>query len=345
MKPPSFAHIQITKLINQITMKKYLFSALALGMMLTSCQSEEPKPGQPGSNEEVAFTISLPDVIGTRATDHTSWTNSALGGATNNVGKDVTFTLALYLDDYQVYGEKQTVTCTGNRTSVTFNPKMVIGENYHFVAYAEFDSDVNPMAMDAIEFKQALNDETVDEYFVAKDVVAAPQLSAELKRPYGKLRLLADDWDEAERQFNSHIESVKVEYDFGRAKTFDAKTGYFSMPDANFCKVMEASRVDYTEGEFIAAGSSVVEKENVDYKTIFVDYIPAHPVDDTMMPFMLTVTFENGQVYQRSFIQEIPIRRNWLTTLKGDLFTIGSEITLIIEETFDNEHVENIVNP
>ena len=34
-------------------MKKYLFSALALGMMLTSCQSEEPKPGQPGSNEEV----------------------------------------------------------------------------------------------------------------------------------------------------------------------------------------------------------------------------------------------------------------------------------------------------
>ena len=73
-------------------MKKYLFSALALGMMLTSCQSEEPKPGQPGSNEEVAFTISLPDVMGTRATDHTSWTNSALGGATNNVGKDVTFT-------------------------------------------------------------------------------------------------------------------------------------------------------------------------------------------------------------------------------------------------------------
>lgn len=326
-------------------MKKYLFSALALGMMLASCQSEEPKPGQPGSNEEVAFTISLPDVIGTRATDHASWTNSALGGATNSVGKDVTFTLALYLDDYQVYGEKQTVTCTGNRTSVTFNPKMVIGEEYHFVAYAEFDSNVNPAAMDAIEFKQALNDEMVDEYFVAKDVVAAPMLSAELKRPYGKLRLLANDWAEAERQFNSHIESVKVEYDFGRAKTFDAKTGYFSMPDNNFCRVMEASRVDYTEGEFVAAGSNVVEKENVDYKTIFVDYIPAHPVDDTMMPFMLTVTFENGQVYQRSFIQEIPIRRNWLTTLKGDLFTIGSEITLIIEETFDNEHVENIVNP
>lgn len=325
--------------------KLLLLSTLAFGLIFTSCQSEEPKPGQPGSNEEVAFTISLPDVIGTRATDHTSWTNSALGGATNNVGKYVTFTLALYLDDFQVYGEQQTVTCTGNYTSVTFSPKMVIGEEYHFVAYAEFDSDVNPTAMDAIEFKQALNDEAVDEYFVAKDVVAAPQLSAELKRPYGKLRLLANDWAEAERQFNSHIESVKVEYDFGRPTLFDATTGYFSMPDDNFCKVMEASRVNYTEGEFTAEGSSVVEKENVDYKTIFVDYIPAHPVDDTMMPFMLTVTFENGKVYQRSFIQEIPIRRNWLTTLKGDLFTIGSEITLIIEETFDNEHVENIVNP
>jgi hypothetical protein len=132
---------------------------------------------------------------------------------------------------------------------------------------------------------------------------------------------------------------VKVEYDFGRAKTFDATTGYFGMPDNSYCRMMEASRVDYAEGEFIAAGSSVVEKENVDYKTIFVDYIPAHPVDDTMMPFVLTVTFENGKIYQRSFIQEIPIRRNWLTTLKGDLFTIGSEITLIIEESFDNEKV------
>ena len=193
--------------------------------------------------------------------------------------------------------------------------------------------------METIGFKQALNDETVDEYFVAKDIVAAPILSAEVKRPYGKLRLLADDWDEAERQFNSHIESVKVEYDFGRAKTFDATTGFFGMPDASYCRVIEASRGDYAEGEFIAAGSSVVEKENVDYKTIFVDYIPAHPVDDTMMPFVLTVTFENGKIYQRSFIQEIPIRRNWLTTLKGDLFTIGSEITLIIEESFDNEKV------
>lgn len=326
-------------------MKKYLFSALALGLMLTSCQSEEPQPGQAGSKEVVEFTVNLPEGIGTRATDHVSWTNSALGGASNNVGQNVTFNVALYLNDYQVYGEKQTVECKGNHTSATFKPMLVIGEEYRLVAYAEFDSNVNPEAMDKIEFAQALNDEKIDEYFVTQNIVAAPQISAELKRPYGKLRLLADDWDEAERQFNSHIESVTIDYDFGRPKTFDATTGYFSLPDDNFCRTMTGSRIDYAEGEFTASGSTVVEKENVDYKTIFVDYIPAHPTDDTMMPFMLTVTFENGQVYKRSFIQEVPIRRNWLTTLKGRLFTIDSEITLIIEEEFDNEEVKTIVNP
>lgn len=291
------------------------------------------------------FTVSLPDAIGTRSTDHVSWTNSALGGATNNVGQNVTFSIALYLNDYQVYAEKQTVACTGNHTAASFKPMLVIGEEYQLVAYAEFDSNVNPAAMDNVEFAQALNDEKIDEYFVTKNIVAAPSISAELKRPYGKLRLLADDWDEAERQFNSHIESVTIDYDFGRPKTFDATTGYYSLPDSNYCRKMEAKRIDYTAGKFLMLNTGVKELENTDYKTIFVDYIPAHPTDDTMMPFMLTVTFENGQVYKRSFIQEVPIRRNWLTTLKGRLFTIDSEITLIIEEEFDNEEVKTIVNP
>mgnify|MGYP003311412780 CR=1 FL=1 len=111
-------------------------------------------------------------------------------------------------------------------------------------------------------------------------------------------------------------------------------------PESCGLPAIEKYRNDYS-----GAKAKKGEETKIPFKTLFVDYIPAHPIDDTMMPFVLTVTFENGQVYQRSFIQEIPIRRNWLTTLKGDLFTIGSEITLIIEETFDNEHVENIVNP
>ena len=328
-------------------MKKYLFAALGAGLLMTSCQSDEPLAPGNGLEQQVAFTVSLPDAVSTRA----GGTNSAAGGVSNNVGANVTFNVALYLiggsETVPVYTASDVVSSTGNHTSATFEPTLVIGEQYRVVAYAEFEKDVvatgegvNPETnMGLIAVESGINNEKNDEYFVSTTLTAAPELSATLKRPYGKLRLLADDWDEAERQFNSHIESVKVEYDFGRAKTFDATTGYFGMPDNSYCRVMEASRVDYAEGEFIAAGSSVVEKENVDYKTIFVDYIPAHPVDDTMMPFVLTVTFENGKIYQRSFIQEIPIRRNWLTTLKGDLFTIGSEITLIIEESFDNEKV------
>ena len=59
--------ILIINFKNERTMRKYLFSALAMGLVLTSCQSDEPFA--PGAGEEVqaSFTISVPDAMGTRA--------------------------------------------------------------------------------------------------------------------------------------------------------------------------------------------------------------------------------------------------------------------------------------
>ncbi|MBQ1184732.1 MAG: hypothetical protein IIX55_03390 [Muribaculaceae bacterium] len=67
-------------------------------------------------------------------------TNSAAGGVSNNVGANVTFNVALYLiggsETVPVYTASDVVSSTGNHTSATFEPTLVIGENYHFVAYA-----------------------------------------------------------------------------------------------------------------------------------------------------------------------------------------------------------------
>ena len=193
-------------------MKKYLFAALGAGLLLTSCQSDEPLAPGNGTAQQVAFTVSLPDAVSTRA----GGTNSAAGGVSNNVGANVTFNVALYLGDNLVYAHNQTVSSTGNHTSATFEPTLVIGEQYRVVAFAEFEKDaeatgegVNPVTnMGLIAMEQGINNEKNDEYFVSTTLTAAPELSATLKRPYGKLRLIAEDLHEAERQFGAEIESV-----------------------------------------------------------------------------------------------------------------------------------------
>ena len=307
-------------------MKKFLFAALGAGLLLTSCQSDEPLAPGNGTAQQVAFTVSLPDVASTRAGGE----SSALGGVSNNINADVTFNVALYLDGRLVFADNKTVQSIGNRTSATFEPTLVIGENYQLVAFAEFDNDVvaegegvNPATnMENVTMEKGINNEKNDEYFVTTTVTAAPELSAELKRPYGKLRLIAEDLAEAERQFGDVIKSVEVKYAYTRPTSFNVLNGAFA---------------SYTPAEetFDAAYGAYTADTN-ESRTIFVDYIPAN-TGDQMMPFTVKVTFANNKTYTREFRQDIPVRRNWLTTLKGRLFTMDSELKLTIEENFDGE--------
>ena len=310
-------------------MKKFLFSALGAGLLLTSCQSDEPIINGLGQEQQVAFTVSLPDAVSTRA----GGTNSAAGGVSNNVGADVTFNVALYLGDKLVYAHNQTVKSTVNQTTATFEPTLVIGEQYRVVAYAEFEKDVvatgqgeEPYTnMGLIDIESGINNEKNDEYFVSTTLTAAPELSAELKRPYGKLRLVAEDLHEAERQFGSTIESVEVTYKYTRPTNFNVIAGTFDPAYTEAAQTFTAAYGKYTN-ETDAA------------RTIFVDYIPGkYDGSESMMPFTVTVKFEGGKTYTRDFRQDIPVKRNHLTTLKGRLFTIDSDLKLTIEEGFEGE--------
>ena len=317
-------------------MKKYLFAALGAGLLMTSCQSDEPLAPGNGLEQQVAFTVSLPDAVSTRA----GGTNSAAGGVSNNVGANVTFNVALYLDGRLVFADNQSVSSTGNHTSATFEPTLVIGENYQLVAFAEFDDDatatgqgVNPQTnMGLIAMESGINNEKNDEYFVSTTLTAAPELSATLKRPYGKLRLIAEDLAEAERQFGAKVESVEVTYKHTRPTNFNVIAGTFDPAYTEAAQTFTAAYGEYTN-ETDAA------------RTIFVDYLPGKfDGTESMVPFTVTVKFVGGKTYTRDFNQDIPVKRNHLTTLKGRLFTIDSDLTLTIEEDFDgNTNIDYVL--
>ena len=313
-------------------MKKYLFAALGAGLLLTSCQSDEPLAPGNGTAQQVAFTVSLPDAVSTRA----GGTNSAAGGVSNNVGVNVTFNVALYLiggsETVPVYTASDVVSSTGNHTSATFEPTLVIGEQYRVVAYAKFDDDTLNKELTAINVTPEINNEQKDEYFANTIVTAAPELSATLKRPFGKLRLIAEDLHEAERQYGAEIANVEVTYQYTRPAVFNAYAP-LSATDNVYGVFGE---YDVATAQTLTAAYGEYEADTNDSRTIFVDYLPVD-LGEQMVPFTVKVTFSNGREYTRDFRQDIPVKRNYLTTLKGRLFTIDSDLTLTIEEAFVDE--------
>ncbi len=305
-------------------MKKFLFPALALGLVMTSCQSDEPFA--PGMGEEVqaTFTISVPDAMGTRAGE----VNSAKGGFSNGAG-NLNYTVALLNQEDKVM---YSATSAGNGTSVTFSPTVVQGYTYKILAYATFDNAVEAPtvgqtiadtdAINNIATLKGINNEKEDAYFCNDAIVGSAEMAATLKRPFGKLRLVATDYDKL-TALGTDVASVKVTYgnDVLMEQKFDTYNQAFEANGG--VKECSASKAAYSE-------------DAANELTVFVDYLPAGQTGETMYPFTIVTTYTNGETYTRTFAQDIPVKRNYLTTLRGNFFTTEAALTLTVNEMFAN---------
>ena len=311
-------------------MKKFLFPALALGLVMTSCQSDEPFA--PGMGEEVqaTFTISVPDAMGTRAGDEV---NSALGGFSNGAG-NLNYTVALLNQDNKVmYSE----TCQSDVKTATFHPTVVQGYTYKVVAYATFGNAVAPSAtannevfddndaLASIATLKGISDESEDAYYCFDtEVKGGKTMNVTLRRPFGKLRLVATDYDKLQA-LGTDVASVKVTY------------GENVVMETHFNAMAEVFSGQATSKEFEANKATYAEVANE--LTVFTDYLPASKTGETMYPFTIVTTYTNGETYTRTFAQDIPVKRNYLTTLRGNFFTTEAALTLTVDEMFENPAV------
>ena len=299
-------------------MKKYLFSALALGMMLTSCQSDEPfAPGE-GGEKQVTFTLNVPGDLGTRAV-------SGESGAQNNENANIYYTLVL-----DANGDKQVLQETTKDKTVTFTTPVVLGRKYDITAYASYTNNIDATASNikAIAVEKSFNDETKDAYTAHvedHDFALSALPTMQLKRPFGKLRLIATDYVETGTAKNTAIDQVTITYNNTTATTYDATTTLFNNVGTGITATKDF--VKYYDAES-------------DGMPIFADYLPANR-EDNPITFTVTVRYAGStETYSRTF-NDIPVRRNALTTLKGDFFTAGAEIIVNVDENFDKTKAEN----
>ena len=329
-------------------------AALVLGMV--SCQHDFDTATQSGEEVDFKVMVAAPD-LSTRAdldADGHNGHNSAYGAidyVTDWSDVDLRYTLEVY--DVDEAGNLLSSTPVKERMEqivdhyqpVSFDLRLVPNRQYRFVVFADF-VDTNGEGMhhvigqtlaDIQLTNDGINDEYTDAYFDYENITISNSATQNivLTRPYGKLRVVATDL--AELNLNTDPGKVLVNYSTKQPQVFDAVTGTISeYEEVSFeyeyaPSVGKYSLADYyyTEGY-----DAMVEDNLHTHMTLFTDYILA---TDTQEPIHFTMTVldkEGVEIKTTDFNTEIPVQRNNLTTILGNVLTTATEISVTIDDNF-----------
>ena len=311
-------------------MRKLLaLAALVLG--LASCQTEpEGLDVNVGGEVDTVVTVSLPET--TRA-------NSAEGAFANVDLNEYTIRYIL-----QVYynGEpsKERLVKYSDGKSVTFPIRLVPGRDYNFVVWADlvegnnyqenewYNGDgihYNTENLHAITLKDTwvAMDETRDAftgYYNTKEhgvkYSGSLPINITLTRPFAKLRVVTTDMVEL-GYLGIEPHNAVATYTTEHYESFNACNGSYAG---------EVSGIEHTY-EIASYGETGANK------TIFADYFFAN---NEVVKFNLDVKEANGETIKaNSFSTDIYVRRNYLTTIQGNILTDGNNVNVTVNPAFD----------
>ena len=266
---------------------------------------------------------------------------------------------------------------------VTFELRLVPKRHYRFVVFADFvpQAITDATQTSAIEAQKnigshhvigntladikvkndGINDECSDAYFGYENFTITNSTSNDivLKRPYGKLRVIATDLHEL--NLNVNPKKVKVAYTAPHLTNFDAVTGAATLDkqntevefDSTYNDVYKEADKGGLQNHFYTTGYDALEghkytnangAERHTHMTLFTDYILAN---NEVSPVHFTMTVydrENKEIKSTTFNTDIPVQRNYLTTVIGNVLTTATEVEVRIDDNFAGENeVENIV--
>ena len=323
-------------------MKRFLaLAALVLG--LASCQTEpEGLDVNVGGEVDTVVTVSLPET--TRAT------NSAEGAFENvDLSGDATirYILKIYQkvgDEYVASKDRQVEYSDGK--SVVFPVRLVPNRDYRFVVWADYvegEADVDYHYNTADLTKIKLNgewkpmDETRDAFTgvyctveEGKKYTSASSINITLTRPFAKLRVITTDMKEL-GDLGIEPHNAVVTYTTQFHESFNAFNGQYGA---------ETVSKTHTGFEIKAYDDNEAKKS----KVLFTDYFFAD--DSDVVKFVMNVNEANSQLIKSNeFTTDIPVKRNYLTTISGHILTDGNNIKVEVENDgkFEGEIEEKIV--
>ena len=316
-----------------------MFLAGAAVLLLASCQRDELQGGSISGDERVVtVTAVMPsDPVEVRSND-----NPGDGTLANRCLMQV-----YVVDDPQTpiaYGEPQTAAVSN--LSATFETRLKSDHAYRLVFWADcatapaaeggeytdkyYDTDLFPTKVSLITTDFLGNQDELDAFFgeasvTAEQLASGPvSVSADLTRPFGQLNIYSTDYADIP------VETMKpaaVKIAFNNVYTsIDLTTGELS----------GLTPVTY---------SATVAPYDAATGHLTFDYLLATDVEDAIADFTMnfyTTADGSTPAADHYTFSSIPVRRNYITNVRGNLLTDRTEIEVDIVPGFDGEYNEII---
>jgi hypothetical protein len=309
---------------------KKLFALAALVLGLASCQKDTAGLDVIVDGEqETTISVSLPEA--TRA-------NSAESGLKNvDLVNDYDIRYILEIYDANKTLVKQRDVKYSDDKSTTFDVRLIPGYEYNFVVWADFVEQgekednyyntANGLTAITVNNWEAMA-EARDAYTGVcnvKKYSSASSITIPLVRPFAKLRVITTDVEVLTALDNLPTQ-VETTYSVPLYKGFNA----LNETSINYDNVATLTYNPYNYGE-----------NDIKNLTLLVDYIFCDNTTD-IVNFSMKTTHHNGMTSTTNFNTDIPLERNKVTTIKGNILTDGSNIKVNVEDGFDQS--ENVIN-
>lgn len=218
---------------------------------------------------------------------------------------------------------------TLNGLKATYSTRLVTGQTYTFVFWAQADNapyTYNPDAKTiTVNYASAAgNDESRDAFYnVLKNVKieGAYTASVQLTRPFAQLNFGAADYEEAK--------AAGLEVTAAQVKLTNASTSL------NLLDGTVSGSEDVT---FAAAAlpTETLSAAGATYKYVAMDYVLVGKSAKTLSDVTLTLTATGTQSATPEFTySNVPLHANYRTNIVGNLFTSPAEVNITVDPAFD----------
>ena len=329
-------------------MKARILALLAMVLGVVSCQTEpEGLDVNVGGEQEVAICVTIPETTRANSAEG-AFANVDLGTADDS--KTIRYILKIYQkvgNEYKASTDRQVEYSDG--TNVVFPVRLVPNRDYRFVVWADYveskeDDDFHYNTHNEGELANiTLNgewnpmDETRDAFTGYFDTAvdgdktkytSSKPINITLKRPFAKLRVITTDMVELGYLGIKPPFYAEVEYATAYRAGFNAFDSVAVAADENDVKT-------HTVFQIASYGDNVTTGDKQS-KVLFTDYFFA---ENDVVKFTLSVYEDEAKtkpIKSNFFNTDIAAKRNYLTTIQGNILTDGNNITVEVEDAFVN---------
>ena len=221
---------------------------------------------------------------------------------------------------------------TLNGLKATYSTRLVTGQTYTFVFWAQADNapytyDTEAKTITVDYASAAGNDESRDAFYNVLPNVkieGAYTASVQLSRPFAQLNFGAADYEEAKAAGLTVTKAtVKLTHAATSLNLLDGTTA-------------GDETVTFASAALPADPNAVLTAGGKDYKYVAMDYVLVGKSAKTLSEVTLTLTATGTQSATPKFTySNVPLQANYRTNIVGNLFTSPAEVNITVDPAFD----------